>query len=101
MKLIGLMSLKIYENEVRDIFKKHHVKIYSEVEISGHTGETLKQYGWWSTSMAEDNIYSVLYFAIVNKELADELLDDVVEIQKNHPDNHPPRAFVVNVERMV
>jgi hypothetical protein len=101
MKLIGLMSLKIYEDEVKEIFKRHHVKIYSEVEITGHTDETLKQYGWWSTSMAEDDIYSVLYFAIVDEKLADELLDDVIEIQQKHSDNHPPRAFIVNVERMV
>ncbi len=101
MKLVGLMSLKIFEDEVREVFKKHRVKIYSEVEIIGHTAETLAQYGWWSSSMARDDLYSVLYFAIVERQLADALMADIAELQKLHPDAHPPRAFVVPVESMI
>ncbi len=100
MKLIGLMSLESYKDEVRNVLERHGVRIYSEVEIIGHTAETLKQYGWWPTREA-DAIYSTLYFAIVPKEKADEVMSDIENLTELHDPTHPPRAFVVNVEKMV
>lgn len=39
MKLIGLMSLAQFRDQVRKLFEKHDVQIYSEVEITGHTAD--------------------------------------------------------------
>lgn len=102
MKLIGLMSLSDYKNEIREMLKRHKVHIYSEVDIVGHTADTLRKYGWWSSSSAPDeNLYSTLYFTIVEKDLAEAVMNDISEMPQKEDDDHPPRAFMVNIEKMV
>ncbi len=100
MKLIGLMSLEGFRDEIRSILKKHDVHIYSEVEIIGHTAATLKQHGWWP-SEESDAIYSTLYFAIVSADKADGVFHDIERYNAEHDLRHPPRAFLVDVEKMI
>lgn len=100
MKLIGVMSLTAYRDRVRKVFEQHDIKIYSEVEITGHTTETVKRYGWWALDK-DIPLYSTMYFAIVNKEKADEVLNDISCLNGECDPDHPPRAFQVNVEKMV
>jgi len=100
MKLIGLMSLENFKDEIRGILKRHDVHIYSEVEIVGHTAETIRQHGWWP-SEESDAIYSTLYFAIVSADKADGVMNDIQNYNAKSDLLHPPRAFLVNVEKMV
>ncbi len=100
MKLIGLMSLENFKEEIRNVLKRHEVHIYSEVEIVGHTADTLRQHGWWPSEKS-DAIYSILYFAIVSADKADGVMRDIKAFNEVNKGEHPPRAFVVNVEKMV
>jgi len=100
MKLIGLMSLREQKEEIKQLFEKHHVELFSEVEITGHTFATLKQYGWIS-SQHDISIYSTLCFAIIPKGKADEIMDELQNISEKAPSEHPIRAFQVNVEKMI
>jgi hypothetical protein len=59
MKLIAIMSLRSDRDKVREIFEKHDVEIFSELDIEGHTRATLKEHGWWPTRGAVPN-YSTL-----------------------------------------
>jgi len=62
--------------------------------------EVIDQYGWWH--IEEDMpIYSKLYFAIVSKEKADQIMNDIKIISKDFDPQHPPRAFQVDVEKMI
>jgi hypothetical protein len=100
MKLIGLMSLREQKEEIKKLFEKHQVQLFSEVEITGHTFATLKQYGWIS-SQHDIAIYSTLCFAIISKEKADEIMKELLNISEKTPSEHPIRAFQVNVEKMI
>lgn len=100
MKLIGLMSLIQYKDRVRKLFEKHEVQIYSEIEIVGHTSDTIKQYGWWSFDK-EVPRYSTLYFAVVPKEKADGIMQDIHCVSDECDPKHPLRAFQIDVEKMV
>jgi hypothetical protein len=100
MKLIGLMSLAQYRDNVRKFFEKHEVQIYSELDISGHTADTIKNYGFWIFDK-DDSIYSVLFFAVVKKEKADEIMAGITALRQEFDAQHPPRAYQIAVEKMV
>lgn len=101
MKFIGLMGLNQYRKQVRKIFEKHDVKIYSEVEITGHSSESIKNFGWWVFEKADIPMYSTLFFAVVAAEKANEIMSDISCLQGDCDPNHPPRAFMLAVEKMV
>ena len=101
MKLIGVMSLAQYRDQVRKLFEKHHVQIYSEVEIVGHSSESIRQHGWWVFEQRDIPMYSTLFYAVVPQEKAEELMADIVTLQDECDPDHPPRAFQVDVEKMV
>ncbi|MFQ5769714.1 MAG: hypothetical protein ACE5HX_04205 [bacterium] len=101
MKLIILMSLNQNKNQVRKLFEKHRVQIYSEIEIKGHTLETIRRYGWWVFEKDGIAIYSTLFFAVVPKEKADEVMENITCLAGECDPDHPIRAFQIDVERMV
>jgi len=100
MKLIGVMSLKEKRAQVRDLFKQHDVRIYSETDILGHTTETIAKFGWFSTP-EEVPDYSTLVFAIVEEASAAAVFDAIADLANADRSDHPIRAFLVPVERMV
>ncbi len=101
MKLIGLMSLAEYRDRVRKVFEMHEIQIYSEVEITGHTSDTIDKYGWWVFEKEEIPMYSTLFFAVVPDEKANDIMSNIASVKNEWDANHPPRAFQVNVEKMV
>lgn len=101
MKLIGLMSLDQYHERVRKVFEAHDVQIYSEVEITGHTSDTIKNYGWWVFEKEGIPLFSTLFFAVVADAKAAEIMESMIDFQKNCDPHHPPRVFQVNVEKML
>ena len=101
MKLIGLMSLSQFRDQVRKLFENHEVQIYSEVEITGHTADTINKYGWWVFEKDDIPMYSSLFFAVVSNEKAAEIMKDIIAAREEWDPNHPPRAFQVDVEKMV
>jgi len=100
MKMIGLMSLAQYRNQVRKYFEQREVQIYSELEVNGHTSDSIKQFGWWVFD-DETAIQSVLFFAIVTDEKAGDIITGVSDLAKKFDPEHPPRAFQLNVEKLV
>ena len=101
MKLIGLMSLAQYRDHVRQVFEQHDVQIYSEVEITGHTSDTIKKYGWWVFEKDGIPMYSTLFFAVLADEKADEIMKAIGSLKGDWDAEHPPKAFQVDVEKMV
>ena len=100
MKLIGVMSLEENKANVRELFEKHGVQIFSEMEIKGHTLSTIEKYGWWPTDRSIP-IYSALCFAIVAKLRADEIMAEIEKRAEQDTSAHPIRAFQIDVERMI
>ncbi|MEZ4387870.1 MAG: hypothetical protein R3D98_09885 [Candidatus Krumholzibacteriia bacterium] len=100
MKLIGVMSLQDDREVVRGLLRDRGVSIYSETEIVGHSTESIARIGWF-TRPNEWPDYAALSFAIVPDEAADGVFEAIAARQASHPGDHPIRAFVVPVERMV
>lgn len=102
MKLIGVMSLTAYRDQVRKLFEKHEIQIYSELDIIGHTAETVQQYGWWSFEK-DLPMYSTMFFAIVGKDKSEKIMQEIKDLSFNSEFEalHPPRAFQIAVEKMI
>ena len=100
MKLIGIMSLTEDRAKVRDLFRDQGVQIYSETEILGHSTESVAKFGWFTTP-AETPEYASLCFAIVDDESADSVFAAISALQEPESGDHPVRAFLVPVERMI
>ena len=101
MKLVGVMSLAHVRKSVRSVFERHDVHIYSEIDITGHTQETIRQYGWWVAEGDGVPLYSTLFFAVLPADKAEEIMDDVAAGHDEWDAEHPPRAFLIDVEKMV
>lgn len=102
MKLVALMCLECYKDKVHKLFQRSEVQIYSEVDITGHTSATLDRHGVWFSDSADDiPQYSKLYFAIVPKEKAAGMMKNIDQLRDSCDPEHPPRAFQVDVEKMI
>ncbi len=101
MKLIGVMTLAQYRDRVRQLFELHQVQLYSEVEITGHSSESIQRYGWWVFEKEDIPMYATLFFAIVAREKAAAILAAIEALRPAFDPDHPPRAFQVDVEQMV
>jgi hypothetical protein len=101
MKLISVMSLTDYRDQVRELFEAHSVQIYSETDIVGHSSDTIKEYGWWSFDKSEVSMYSVLFFAVVEDDKAQKIMGTIDDWKNTGDPQHPLRAFQVDVEKMV
>jgi hypothetical protein len=100
MKLITLMALNHHKDEIRKIFAKYDVQIYSEVAMTGHTSETIKQNGWWVFEQSDIPLYSTLFFSIINENKADEVLRHIEKLREKKQE-HPIRAFQMDIEKMI
>jgi hypothetical protein len=100
MKMIGLMSLEKDKSKLRRIFEQNNVQIFSEIEITGHTLNTLARYGW-ASSTQDVPLYSALCFAIIPEKHARAVMDAIEELAGTDESGHPIRAFQVDVERMI
>jgi hypothetical protein len=100
MKLVGIMSLKENRGVVRDLLRAQDVQIYSETEILGHSTESIARLGWFATG-GEIPEYSTLCFAIMPDASAEAVFAAIASFVRDHPSDHPLRAFLVPVERMI
>jgi hypothetical protein len=76
------------------------VQIYSELDVNGHTSDSIRRYGWWVFDK-QSAINSVLFFAIIAKEKADGIMAGIMKLKKEFDPDHPPRAFQIDVEKLV
>lgn len=102
MKLVALMSIEEYSKDLKKLLVSHRIPVFSEMDILGFktNGEDSVEENWFSAG-GEYHIYSALFFAFVGEEKAEELLEAVAEHNQAHEgtDNHPFRAFQLNVEK--
>jgi len=101
MKLVGIMCLEEHRPQVRDLLRDQGLQIYSETSILGHSTETIARIGWFAASEPTPD-YSTLMFAIVPDDNAGAVYDAIVALRARIGEvDHPVRAFVVPVERMI
>lgn len=102
MKLIVIMSVEGYAEELHRLYAAHHIPVFSELEIQGHHQTQAAHHlgnNWFGHG--DDPVYSTLTFAFVAPEQADDLLAAIdTHNQETHLER-PLRAFLMNVEQHV
>lgn len=100
MKLLGVMGLEVFREEIRALFEGQAIEIYSELDITGHSAQSIEQFGWWHQDK-DVPAYSTLFFAILPQEKAEGVLQELKSWSPEEHYHHVPRAFVLPVDKMV
>ncbi|MDX1639661.1 MAG: hypothetical protein R3281_16985 [Balneolaceae bacterium] len=101
MKLILLMCIEEYARDLRKILVKHGVPTFSETNIDGYRLEEGDIASNWFSTGGRRGIYSHLFFSFLETTKAEELMEAIKAYNEEKDDNHPLRAFLMNVEGQV
>ncbi len=100
MKLLIILSIAEYANEVRELMVRNNVPVYSETEMYGFRTERHQPdiRSWFS--QGDQGIYSTLFFSFQDEKTVKSILKEVEEHNKNHDHNgdNPLHAYQVAVE---
>lgn len=102
MKLLIILSIEEYTDEVRKILSQQKVAIYSETEVHGFkTGEHQPDIPNWFAK-GEHGVYSKLFFSIQDEDCVSRILDKI-ELYKAEQkgETSPIHAFQLEVEKSV
>lgn len=100
MKLLIILSIAEYSNEVRSMMTRNNVPVYSETEMYGFRTEKHKPdiRTWFSQD--EQGIYSTLFFSFQDESTVKKILKEVEEYNRNLEGDrdNPLHAYQIAVE---
>ncbi len=98
MKLIVALSIEEHAVILRNLFRRHHVDIYSEAPIEGMKhSESAGGAGNWFVSRP-DGVVSHLVFAFIDDQKSAELLEGIRAVNKKEHLANPIHAFQLHVD---
>lgn len=103
MKLLIILSIEEYTDDVRMILANQKVPIYSETEVHGFRTEAYQPdiSNWFAKD--DHGIYSTLFFSIQNEDCVKRVLEEVKSYneKKGNGQQNPLHAFQLEVEAAV
>jgi hypothetical protein len=105
MKLLIILSIEEYADEVRRILVNQRIPIYSETEIQGcrcdTEGKVADLSNWFANT--DTMVYSHLFFAFQDKQSVEKILSEVDHYNRMHGEDlpNPIHAYLLNVEKSV
>lgn len=99
MKLLIITAVIDFENEIKQMLKKAHVKTFTYKEVKGFTdlSEEAIESNWFATDMNETE--SILFYAFVKKENIDSLFDLVNDFNGKQETKSNIHIAVLNIEK--
>ena len=100
MKLLIILSIAEFADEVRKMMTHNNVPVYSETEMHGFRTEKHKPDIRTWFSQENQGIYSILFFSFQNEETVEQILKEVEKYNKAYEGDHdnPLHAYQVAVE---
>ncbi|MDA0196323.1 MAG: hypothetical protein O2951_14985 [Bacteroidetes bacterium] len=101
MKVIVVLGIKEYQEELVGALKKIRVPVFSKIEIQGIHNENLPvdAANWFGGTKGGDS--SVMFFALVSDYEAGAIMDNIEKLNTGKNDIRPFHAFQMPVERFV
>ena len=102
MKLVAVMSLDAYRDDLHRLLREREIQVFSELDIQGYHQDQKTagpSFGWFGAGTPP--AYSTLTWAFLGDEQATQLLDAVAAFNAQRSLDHPVRAFEMPVERAV
>jgi len=100
MKLLIILSIEEYTNDVRKILSRQKVPIYSETEVHGfRTDKHQPEISNWFTG-EDHGVYSSLFFSIQDEECVKRVIKEVKAYNKETgaEKQNPLHAYSLSVE---
>lgn len=101
MKLIAIMSLDTYRDDVHALLREREIAVFSELDIEGY--HQLSSEGaspaWFGSGTPPTD--STLTWAFLEEEQATLLMDAVATFNEKRDLERPVRGFELNVDRSV
>lgn len=99
MKLLIITAVIDFENEIKQMLKKAHVKTFTYKEVRGFTdlSEEAIESNWFAGDMNETE--SILFYAFVKKENIDSLFDLVNDFNGKQETKSNIHIAVLNIEK--
>ena len=103
MKLLIILSVEEYANDVRMILAKQKVPVYSETEIHGFRTEAYQPdiSNWFARE--DHGVYSKLFFTFHHEGSVSKVMEAVRKYNemKGEEQQNPVHAYLVDVEQAV
>jgi len=100
MKLLIILSIAEFSNEVRSMMTRNNVPVYSETEMYGFRTEKHKPdiRSWFS--QGDQGIYSTLFFSFQDESTVKNILKEVGQYNDEYEGDrgNPLHAYQVAVE---
>ena len=99
MKLLIITAILDFENDIKQMLKKAHVKTFTFKEVKGFTdlSEEAIESNWFAGNIHETE--SILFYAFVKKENIDPLFDLVNDFNANQESQSNIHIAVLNIEK--
>jgi hypothetical protein len=103
MKLVAVMSLDAYRDDLHRLFREREIEVFSEIDIEGYhhtqTAASGALLGWFGR--AATPAYSTLTWAFLPDTQAATLLDAIADFNAARSLDNPVRAFQMPVDQAV
>lgn len=104
MKLLIILSIEEFVNDVRKILAGHDIPAYSEVEVQGRKVENANPdqvlSNWFGE--ARTGVFSNLFFVIHTEQEIQSIMDAVEQYNQQHAEStNPLHAYQLDVDKAV
>lgn len=99
MKLLMITAIEAFEKDIKFLLKKSKITTFSYTDIKGYrdiTEESVED-NWFASEMNESQ--SIIFYAFVPKENADELFNVVNEFNNQQRTKSKVHVVVLNIEK--
>ncbi|ACF45302.1 MAG: hypothetical protein OQK66_05395 [Prosthecochloris sp.] len=101
MKFLAIMGHEETRPQVRELFRKFDVLMFSSMSIKGcFCDKGVTSQAWWPSDKGIGS-YSSMCFAILEDHKADDIIAELEHQPIAIEPGFPARAFLMNVEKMV
>lgn len=102
MKLIAVLGIEEYKKKINRLFAEIKIPVFSEMEVKGYQnlGAALDGDSNWFSDHSE-YVYSVINFAFVPDNAADEILEKIKALNDQKAFERPLHAFQLDVEKYI
>lgn len=97
MKLLVVLSIKEYQEQVGSLLHDAGVKRFSITNITGYKKKE-ENLGWFAANGSNAKTNSIMLFSFVTKEIADKAIVEIDNCNIETKSPFPVHAFVLDVE---
>lgn len=101
MQLLILTTVRSYEKQAVQLFKKAEIHAFSNTNIKGFKSQDHENLidNWFSSS--SEKVNSTLFFTFAENIKIEQLLVELKELNNNLESDNPLRAIVLNIEKFI